>query len=440
MKKILSLLFSLLFITQSFAVEFTDIEYSWYKDSILDLQEQGLTDGYWDGRYGTENHITRAEILTILLRASNTVIPENEIIPECFPDVDTNMWYHKYICTAAKMGIANGFEDGKFKPNDTVTTLEALAFGNKAFTLGVDTVSSSPWYTWLQDFADTNNILATHGYTLGTKITRGKSADLITRLQKYSSIKSPLSYASPGCNASGNLGSENTINIEGKERKYNLFVPNWYNSGKQYNLVVASHGRTNSKDQVQGYMGLQKQSDNIIVYPAGLPSGSAFSWSEKENITFFDAMIQQVANNYCINRDRVFLVGHSLGGWFTQKVGCLRWELINALAVVGSGWYSGTCTGPVTSLFFQNTNDQLSSYESGLSAAKIRKTVNECSETTESIQIGSLSCLKYSECSTDNSVVWCEWYTGYGGDPHSWPTEWRGGTGWTWILDFFKTL
>ncbi len=52
---------------------------------------------------------------------------------------------------------------------------------------------------------------------------------------------------------------------------------------------------------------------------------------------FFDAMIQEIANEYCINRDKVFLVGHSLGGWFTQKVACLRGELIHSLAVVGSG-------------------------------------------------------------------------------------------------------
>jgi predicted peptidase len=48
------------------------------------------------------------------------------------------------------------------------------------------------------------------------------------------------------------------MTIEGKERKYNLFVPNGYANSHEYSLVVATHGRTNSKDQVEKYMGLEK--------------------------------------------------------------------------------------------------------------------------------------------------------------------------------------
>lgn len=60
------------------------------------------------------------------MKATNTV-PENSD-EKCFPDVATSTWYHPYICTAYKLGLASGFSDGKFKPNDSVTTLEALTF------------------------------------------------------------------------------------------------------------------------------------------------------------------------------------------------------------------------------------------------------------------------------------------------------------------------
>ena len=110
------------------------------------------------------------------------------------------MWYHRYICTAHTLGIANGLSDGKFKPNDSVTTLEALAFGNKTFAMNVPTTGEK-WYEAPQQFAESNNIMATHGYTLGTQVSRGKSADLIIRLQEYSRTKSPLSYKSTGCQA-----------------------------------------------------------------------------------------------------------------------------------------------------------------------------------------------------------------------------------------------
>lgn len=444
-KKILLIsLVSLLFSLSEVLADFTDIEYSWYRDSVLNLQNQWLTDGYGDGRYGVENNITRAEILTLLLRSSNITLPEVGT-EKCFPDVDPNMWYHRYICAASKRGIANGFEDGKFKPNNPVTTLEAGAFGNKAFSLGINT-TSSPWYTDLQNSLNINNILATRSYTLNTLISRGKSAELIIHLQEFKRTNAPLSLKSVGCQANGSLISwENTLMIAGKERKYNLSIPTGYTNSKEYSLAVATHGRTNSKDQVQAYMGLGKQSDFFIVYPAGLPSssGSSFSWSEKENMTFIDAILKQVSDNYCVNRNEIYAIGHSLGGWMAQRIACLRGEFINGLAVVWSGGFTGTCTGPAPSLFFQNVDDRLSSYASGISARDTRLKLNECNESsTENVQIGSLTCTKYNSCSSGNPVVWCEGYTGYNNDPHSWPSggSWQSPGGGTWILEFFRKL
>lgn len=232
--------------------------------------------------------------------------------------------------------------------------------------------------------------------------------------------------------------------IAGKERKYNLFVPTNYSRDKEYSLAIATHGRTNGKDQVQDYMKLEKQSDFIVAYPAGLSSssGKSFSWSEKENMTFVDAILEQVSDNYCINRDKVYAVGHSLGGWMAQRIACLRGEFMSGLAVVGSGPFTGACSGPAPSIFFQNVDDHLSSYASGVQAKNIRLKVNECSDQTQSVQIGPLTCTKYNSCSTDTSVTWCEGYTGYGGDPHSWPTGggWQSPGGGTWILDFFREL
>ncbi len=53
------------------------------------------------------------------------------------------------------------------------------------------------------------------------------------------------------------------------------------------------------------------------------------------------------------------------------------------MVAVGSGGYSGECSGPVTSLFYQNENDHLSSYAAGKSAEKIRLAVNQCEDISE---------------------------------------------------------
>ncbi len=99
------------------------------------------------------------------------------------------MWYHRYICTAHTLGIANGFSDGNFKPNDSVTTLEALAFGNKAFGLNVATTGDK-WYEALQQFAESNNIMATHGYHTDISWEISRPHHTITRI--FTDEVSPL--------------------------------------------------------------------------------------------------------------------------------------------------------------------------------------------------------------------------------------------------------
>ncbi len=118
---------------------------------------------------------------------------------------------------------------------------------------------------------------------------------------------------------------------------------------------------------VQGYMGLDSsrrgtQTDSIVAYPAGVAVKGGYSWSEYSNIKFFDAMIDQIAANYCIDRNQIDIVGHSLGGWFANKLACLRGDVIHGLFVVGGPSYSGECTGPVATLLMHRTDDALVPY------------------------------------------------------------------------------
>lgn len=236
--------------------------------------------------------------------------------------------------------------------------------------------------------------------------------------------------------------------IDGVAREYNLSVPSGYSKSKQYNLVVALHGRTNSNDMVQSYMGLQSkagwgrnnnggssQTDSIIAYPAGDKVSGGYSWSDPSNVVFFDAILQQVSDSYCINRDRVFVVGHSLGGWFANKLACVRGEVIHAMTSVGGPGYGGNCTGPVASLLFQNVNDPLVSLSSGKYAEATRKAINQCDNVSTPITIGSFQCKQWNDCYTGNPVTWCEGYGTLQNDPHGWPTS--GGTS---ILNFFRGL
>lgn len=76
----------------------------------------------------------------------------------------------------------------------------------------------------------------------------------------------------------------------------------------------------------------------------------------------FDQLLEEFENNYCIDKDQVFVAGHSLGAWFTNSLSCARGDVIRAIGSVGGGTTINDCNGPVAAMIMQNPDDNLSSY------------------------------------------------------------------------------
>ena len=49
---------------------FNDIEYNWYKEYIIALEQEGVIDGFEDGSFHPEDTTTRAEILKIIMNSA----------------------------------------------------------------------------------------------------------------------------------------------------------------------------------------------------------------------------------------------------------------------------------------------------------------------------------------------------------------------------------
>lgn len=92
--------------------------------AITTLHEQGIINGYEDGSFKPERTVTRAEMLKIVLLAMR-VEPIAEP-PTQFNDLQPGVWYEAYIGTATKLGIVGGYGDGSFQPNRVVTRVEGL--------------------------------------------------------------------------------------------------------------------------------------------------------------------------------------------------------------------------------------------------------------------------------------------------------------------------
>ncbi len=98
---------------------FTDVaENAWYKAAVDYVCRAGLMNGISNTEFGPEVASTRGMIVTILYRMENT--PPVSGTTE-FVDVSADQYYADAVAWAVANGIAGGYGNGTFGPNDSVT-------------------------------------------------------------------------------------------------------------------------------------------------------------------------------------------------------------------------------------------------------------------------------------------------------------------------------
>lgn len=120
---------------QAFAAPATDISGHWAEKVITQWQEKGLISSYEDGTFKPDNSVTRAEFVIMLNKALGFTQKGNVT----FSDVSANAWYYDAVAIAVEAGYCAGYEDGTFKPNATITRAEAAVMIAKAKELTANT-------------------------------------------------------------------------------------------------------------------------------------------------------------------------------------------------------------------------------------------------------------------------------------------------------------
>lgn len=99
----------------------SDIAGHWAESVITQWQNKGLIQGYEDGTFKPGNTITRAEFVTLMNNAKG-FWSEGSIN---FSDVKNGSWFYSAVARAVAAGYVKGYSDGSFKPNNTITRAEA---------------------------------------------------------------------------------------------------------------------------------------------------------------------------------------------------------------------------------------------------------------------------------------------------------------------------
>lgn len=412
---------------------FPDTQNLWYGyiESIEFLAEKEIITGHPDGTFKPTDPINRAEFLKLAFKSRGSSEPASG---HCFTDVPEDAWFAPYVCAARRREIINGYDDGTFKPAQTVNTVEAMKMLLLVYGHEANEPPGELWYKPYVTVFDRTNVLPEGTYLPNQPLDRAHAADLIARMMQHEDDRIDPEL-SPGC---GKAESEpqTKLMVSDMERTYLLTKPKNYVSHDPAPLIVAFHGRTNSNEQVRAYFGLDKTAtEYFIAYPAALQKDTGtFHWSDPgdklstlRDLKLFDAIVKELTDTYCIDMTRIYTAGHSLGAWMANSVACARGGIVRASATVGGNSMIAPCAGPAAALIINNPKDTLSPHSSAEAVRDQRLQSNSCTDEHRSTAPESLSCVSYTDCTADAPVMWCphtidrDDYVGY--YPHLWPDD-----------------
>ena len=92
-----------------------------YAEAVSTLHEYGIINGDNKGNFNPNSSVTRAEAAAIICRLLGMEEEAKQARTTSFTDVPTNHWANGYVAKAAEQGIINGYGNGKFGPSDSVT-------------------------------------------------------------------------------------------------------------------------------------------------------------------------------------------------------------------------------------------------------------------------------------------------------------------------------
>lgn len=114
---------------------FTDVdEGEWYAQAVHVLASLGILNGVGDGRFEPQRWITRAEFTAIAMRFAKLDTSGSDI----FPDVNREDWFYDQVVCAVQYGWINGYADGTFRPDNTITRAEVTAIANRMLGRSAD--------------------------------------------------------------------------------------------------------------------------------------------------------------------------------------------------------------------------------------------------------------------------------------------------------------
>jgi polyhydroxybutyrate depolymerase len=209
-------------------------------------------------------------------------------------------------------------------------------------------------------------------------------------------------------------------------RKYCTTIPKEYDPTKPYPVVFygpgcgatacegsSFNGRTDIFI-VQAISGADAKSPNLVP-----PSAAPGCFQAGKNSTvdspegpYFDQVMAQVEDNYCIDKGKIFAAGTSSGAWLSNYLACARGNVIRGTASDSGGlqFDHPMCTGGASVMEMPgdsaNSTDAMGRPIGAAVARDLFIKTNGCSMTATTMTFGGSSCQVYGGCASP--VLWCD--------------------------------
>lgn len=134
-------------------VEFEDVPAdAWYAKPVNTLASLGILSGVGNGRFDPERSITRAEFTVIAMKFANTSGGGVNI----FSDVNEDDWFYSAVVDSTQYGWINGYPDGTFRPEATISRAEVTVIVNHMLGRAADRPYVIAHEEELNTFGDVN--------------------------------------------------------------------------------------------------------------------------------------------------------------------------------------------------------------------------------------------------------------------------------------------
>ncbi len=221
-----------------------------------------------------------------------------------------------------------------------------------------------------------------------------------------------------------------TIEVEGR-KSATVYLPTDFTHKKEWPLVISLHGfMSNPKIQEKIFPAKSfiDKKGFVLITPFGKRNyiGLRF-WNASEkccdifnqnpdDISYLKELIIQSQKKFSIDPKRVFLVGHSNGGFLAYKFACEASEFISGIvSIAGSNVFEEfNCkpSKPISILQVHGKNDRIIKYDGdlkrGFRSALVSilpwSKINNCQEMMESKITQNITKTRFIDCDKDKSV------------------------------------